>query len=1013
MRRFTSRFIGSNKWMPSLLALALAAQAVLANAQQKVPPNPARIAQAIDDSAVTVLKGNVRPLANAKNDLGAAPVSQPMPHVQLVLQRSTAQEAALESYLAQVQSKNSASYHKWLTPQQFGALYGPNDADIAAITAWLTTHGFTVNKVANGRTFIDFSGSVSQIQSAFHTSIHSYQANGLRFYANATNPGIPTALAPVVSGITHLNNIPLKPQHVQASPAKFDSQSHRFVPAASKLHGQYTENTGNSDYNLVMVPADAATVYDTPNATLNGKFNGSASYTGAGATIGVMGQSAIDLTYVQNYRNLFVGDTKAPIVTNIDGVGDVSGDDTESYLDNELAGGLAPGATIHFYTSSDVVTSSQYAIDTDDTIDVLSLSYGNCELENTTSENQAINALWQQAAAQGITVVVSAGDTGSTSCDASDSSTTAAAFGPLSVNGLASTPWDIAVGGTDFDALYPGTSNDFGTYVSTSEGTPATHYRTALGYIPEATWNDSTLNNTTTADNIPITADGYSPDLAAGSGGPSNCAINTSTDSAAGNCTSGYPKPSWQNPATISGMPNDQARDIPDVSFLAGTGVYGAFWAICDGSSAGFDASANAGTADCVADSAGDFYTDGVGGTSAATPAFAGIMAMVVQRTGQRQGQAAPILYSLYVSNPLIFHDVNLGNNSLPCSPSVYNTASCAVNSQGYDFMTGYDSNAGYDLATGLGSVDATLLVDSWIGASGSLDVADVTATPSATAITIADPLTFTVNVASITTGGATPAGTVSATDGTYTSPSPITLVGGSATITIPANSLAANSADVFAISYAPATGSSFAPASDFVTIAITSTTAPTGTFTLSATSATASSPGQSGTATITVTPSASPAYSGTVNFSCALATSPSGANASYYPGCSVAATTVVAGTAAKTLATFTTTAASSAALAHPLPDRQPKRWYEATGGAALACILFFGIPARRRGWRSMLSLLVFLAAMTGLGCGGGGGNTNNVPTGTTTGTYTFTVVATDSVNTAITQTTTVTLTVN
>jgi subtilase family serine protease len=1240
MQKLTSRFIAVTLLVFSVVAIAPGAQAQ----QQKAAPNPARITQPVDDTVLTTLRGNVHPLARAQNDLGAVPVSQPMNHVQLVLQRNSAQEAALNDYLASAQIKNSANYHKWLTPQQFGSLYGPNDADIQAITTWLTTHGLTVNKVANGRTFIDFSGSAAQIQSAFHTSIHAYQANGLRFYANANDPSIPSALAPVVSGITHLNNIPLKPQHVAAAPAKFDSQKHRFVPASSKLHGQYTANLGDG-YNLVMVPADAATIYDTPNSTLNGNFTGATSYTGAGVTIGVMGQSAIDLTLVQNYRQLFVGDTKAPIVTNIDGVGDSSGDDDESYLDNELAGGLAPGATIHFYTASSttdngVLTAAQYAIDTDDTIDVLSMSYGSCELENTTSGNQAINSLWQQAASQGITVVVSAGDSGSTGCDGGDPTGTTTANGPLSVNGLASSPFDIAVGGTDFDALYPASgADDFSTYVNDSTaGSASTFYRTALGYIPEATWNDSTLNNTTIDDNVPTYTDPeLTASLGSGSGGPSNCATNTTTDTTTGTCTAGYPKPSWQNPSTISGMPNDQVRDVPDVSFLSGTGFYGAFWAVCDGSTTnGFDANGNAGTANCVADSTGDFYTDGFGGTSAAAPTFAGIMALIVQKTGQRQGQAAPILYSLYTSMPAIFHDVDLGNNSLPCSASSYNTTSCVENNQGYDFMTGYNSNAGYDLASGLGSVDTTLLVNAWASASGSLDVANVTATPSATTISTTEPLTFTVSVASLASGGAVPAGTVSVTDGTYTLSNPVTLVSGAATITIPANSLVANAADIFTVSYAPATGSSFAPASDFavidvtqgvspsltvsgssinvvpggsgtstitiapgggqtgavsltcavtgptgatspptcalspasvtiagtttqtsvLTVNTTSTTAigtytatvtatgtggvagtapisvnvtststatlsvsglpititlpattgssaitvtpgggftgavnltcavtgPTGavsiptcaftttpvtisgataatstlnvtaasttsagTYTVavnasdaatgkvtastnlvltvggtpasetitfgSPTTATVSSPGQSGTSMFSVTTDYSPA---TVNFSCALATSPSGANASYNPGCTVAAVTVSgAGVAATATATFTTTASSSGALRYPLPNRQDHRWYTAAGGSALACILFFSIPARRRSWRSMLSLLVFLVAITGAGCGGGSSNNNNVATGTTTGTYTFTVTGTDSVTSTITSTTTVTLTVN
>ena len=1101
----------------SLVVLSMAILSLGAQGQTIVAD---RIVQPIDDLVVTTLKGNVQPLARAQYDLGPAPQSQPMNHMQLVLQRSAAQEAALEAFLAETQVKDSPDYHKWLTPQQFGTLYGPSDADIQKLTAWLTGEGFTVNQVSSGRTFIDFTGSVAQVQSAFHTTIHMYQANGISFVANVSDPTIPSALVPVIAGVAHLNTVPLRPQHVKGVAAKFDSQQHRFVPAASKINPNYTVDLDGFP-NLVMVPADAATIYDTPNS-FNSKFTGTTSYTGAGVTIGIMGQSSIDPTLVQNYRNLFVGDTKAPIISNLDGVADSPGDDGESYLDNEVSGGLAPGATLHFYTASattdnGVLTSAQAAIE-DNTIDILSMSYGSCELFNTTSGNAGINAMWQQAAAQGITVLVSAADSGSAGCD--DADTEEDASGPLAVNGLASTPWDIAVGGTDFDVLATGT---FTNYVSASVGSATTFYRSALGYIPEATWNDSTLNNTTVSKNLPLTANiNFTADtIAAGSGGPSNCSVNSSTVTPGGQyqigtCTSGYPKPSWQ---TGIGVPNDQARDIPDVSFLAGDGFYGASWAVCDNSTTGFDSSGNGGTANCLTNASGDFFTNGYGGTSAAAPAFAGIMALVVQKTGERQGQAAPILYSLFSSTPSVFHDVTTGNNSVSCNQTSTTTATCIKNSQGYFFESGYNTTTGYDLASGLGSVDATLLVNSWTSAAGSLLVANLVATPSAATITTAEPLSFTVTVTPLAAGGATPAGTVSVTDGIYKLPTPVALVNGSATITIPADSLTANAADTFTVSYAPpATGAVYANASAFVSVAVTepptagfaitganitittpgqtgtsalsvtpgggftgavnltcSVAGPTGatslptcslsptpvvitgaaaattslnvvttattsvgnyavtvngadttgmftgtvaitaavgtktiSFTPAPTTATIASPGQSGTSTLSLT---SNYVGGTINFGFVLATAPSNAETAYNPACTAPTLTTANGVATVT-ATCTSTAVSKSALSYPM-THEKERWYEGAGGAALACVLFFGIPARRRGWKSMLSLLVILVTMAGLGCGGGGGGGGGGGTiGTTTGTYTYTVTGTDTTTGATATPATATLTV-
>jgi len=1217
----------------ALGALLAAATIIPGHAQQTVVANPDRITATIDDSRLVTLKGNIHPLANAQNDLGAAPVSQSLNHIKLVLQRSPAQQAALDAFLATLQVQGSPNYHKWLTPKEFGTLYGPSDSDMQKITGWLEGQGFTINRVANGRVTIDFSGSVAQVQSAFHTSIHNYRtASGVSFYANASDPQIPAAMSAVVAGVAHLNNISLKPTLARGTPGKFDNQEHRFVPiaSASGQRGQYTVGNSTNGYNLFVVPGDAATIYDTPNS-FNANFNSGTSYTGTGATIGIAGQSAIDPTLVQAYRTLFVGDNYAPVISNLDGVGDVSGDDGESYLDNEVAGGLAPGANLHFYTESaangGVVGASEYAIDIDNTVDILSLSYGTCELFNGTAGNTEILNDWTQAASQGITVLVSAGDSGSAGCD--DPDTEQYATGPLAVNGLASTPYNIAVGGTDFYALYPyPNGNNFSNYVNTSSpGSASTFYRTAKSYIPESTWNDSTYPNLTINQNILISQYGDTDNISAGSGGVSNCSMNTTTNNTVGTCTSGYLKPTWQ---TGTGVPNDQARDVPDVALLAGNGAYGATWAVCDGETTGVDSTGTLqGSANCIADSSGSFYVDGVGGTSTAAPAFAGIMALIVQKTGQRQGQADPIIYGLFNSTPSIFHDVTTGNNSVGCTPSAANAASCLENSQGFDFESGYNTFTGYDLATGLGSVDATLLVNDWTSAAGSLGVANVAATPSATSISTNEPLSFSVTVSPLTSGGVTPAGTVTATDGIYTSPA-VTLSSGTATITIPAGSLTANAADTFTITYSPATEATYAKASAFVVVAITQPTiavsgssfaavapgasgtstitvtpgggftgavalscavtgpagaislptcsfapasvtitsvAATSTLTVATTSTTTagaytvavsaaatgvttatgslaltvsgttapaiavagttvniSSPGTSGTSTVTVTPSggftgavaltcavtgptgaisvptcsftpasvtitaaagtsvltlatepttttgnytvavsaaatgvatatgnvalavtgtaaaqtlslgtptaatvSSPGQSATstiavttnyspatINFSCAVASAPSGANTTYNPGCTIAAVAIAAGTTTGTATANFTTTATNAALTYPKSNQKPENhWYTAAGGAALACVLLFGIPARRRGWKVMLALIVFLVGMGGMGGCGGGGNNNAGSSGTATGAYTYTVTATDSVTNTVTSTTSITVTVN
>src|SRR5271168_815899 len=244
MLRSFVRIAKLSLWSSSIVLLSLGA-----HGQTAVPD---RLTASIDDSAVTTLKGNVPALAQAQYDLGATPVSQSMSHLKLVLQRSAAQEAALENYLQSVQQAGSPNYHKWLTPEQFGTLYGPSDGDVQKLTGWLASQGFTVNQVAPGRTTVDFSGSVAQVQTAFHTSIHSFRANGVEFVSNTSDPQIPTAFAEVVSGVGHLNTIPLKPMYVKGFAAKYDPTLKRIVPLSTAgLRRSLNEQDENGDNVLV------------------------------------------------------------------------------------------------------------------------------------------------------------------------------------------------------------------------------------------------------------------------------------------------------------------------------------------------------------------------------------------------------------------------------------------------------------------------------------------------------------------------------------------------------------------------------------------------------------------------------------------------------------------------------------------------------------------------------------------------------------------------------------------
>jgi hypothetical protein len=939
----------------------------------------ARITTDVDESSLTTLKGNVPHLARAEYDQGEASPSTQLTHVRLVLSRSSEQQAALDKYLAELQDKSSPNYHKWLTPEQFGMLYGPADSDVAAIVAWLESHGLKLETVSTGRTNIAFSGTVSQVEGAFHASIHSFAANGQQFYSNTTDPKIPSALATVVKGVAHLNTIKPKPQYIPGKMGKYDPSTGRMQPVTSSTSGARPNFTYEDQYgyqNLYTVPGDAATIYDTPNSTLNLNYSSSSTnYTGSGVTIGIGGDSAIQTQYVTAYRSLFLGNSTAPTITNVDGVGDVSGDDTEAYLDTEISGGLAPGATIHLYISSDLNSAIEKAI-SDNTVDIFSLSFGECELGLSTSDNAQINGWWEQAASQGIAVTVSTGDSGSAGCD-DPNSVTVATTG-LQVSGFASTPYNIAVGGTDYYPLL----NSFSTYVtpatskSSTTGSSSTYYRTALSYIPESAWNDSTEYDTTISADVPWTGS-YSSDanIWAGSGGASNCSTNTSVDKANGTvtngtCTSGYSKPAWQRG---TGVPADGVRDQPDVSLLAADGFqYGALWLMCEPYTY-----QGANYQECIKQSDSSWYFGGVGGTSAAAPAFAGILALVQQKTGSRLGQAAANLYDLYngTHSSSIFHDVTVGNIAVSCTSG---TANCSKNSAGYYFESGYNTATGYDLATGLGSVDVAQLLTYWGTATGSATTT-VNITPSSTTVTSTQSLTVTV---SVTGSSGTPTGTVTLSGGGYTS-AVATLSSGSYTFTIPANSLSGGTVTL-TVSYSGDSVYAANTGSATVTVA-------RGSFTLSATNLSFTAGATSGNAS-TVTVSAVNGYTGTVTLTAAVTSSPSGAVSTPTLTISNSPVTLSSTTTTGT-GTVTVSTTAATALNRPGDHFKGTGWFTAAGGTAIAALLFFFLPLPSRRWRQMLSavLLAVAVSFAVVGCGGGGGGGGGTTTTKTTPTVTVT----------------------
>jgi hypothetical protein len=768
----------STPLLSALTAAALVLASIPASSQSRLPAPRSRVLQAVDDARVTTLSGNIHPLARPEFDQGTLADATPLSRIVLILQRSPEQELALEQLIDQQQDKTSSTYHQWLTPENFGAAFGPSDRDLSAVTTWLSSHGFSGIQVNAARTFIEFNGTAGLVHSAFRTSVHRYAVQGGQHYANASDPAIPAALAPVVAGIASLNNFPRRAASHKAGNFRHETATNRTTRLPDQAQIDQTQSavkpafTINESGNLTygVTPYDFATIYNVLPL-----WNASTPIDGTGQTIAIVGQSDINPADFVAFRKLFglpLGNTATPtgteylnIIYNGPNPG-INGDEGEGDIDTQWSGAVAKGATIDYVVSQGTEVTqgtdlSAIYIVNNNLAPVMSYSYGQCELFLGAAGNAFYKTLWQQAAAQGITVLNATGDSGAAACD------TAGVQGAgegIAVNGLASTPYNIAVGGTDFYMPNGGTA-----FWNTAND-PATHV-SAKGYIPETPWNDSCTNSVFATSrtfsgqtpeqicNSTIAAsDGLLSVVGAG-GGASGC--TQSNGNSVFTCKGGYPKPSWQ---TGAGVPADGVRDIPDVSLFSSAGFFGAFYVVCQQST-------NANGQPCSLDApAYDFA--GYGGTSLSTPAFAGILSLVNQKTGSRQGNANYVLYNLAgqqnrsgaacssitgaPASGCVFNDVTTDTVAMPCLKS---TPNCTVTNPAdrYGVLSGYGSTAGYDLATGLGSVNAANLVNSWSNAN--FIASATTLTLSETSITHGSQVSASVRVSS--TNG-TPTGNVS-----------------------------------------------------------------------------------------------------------------------------------------------------------------------------------------------------------------------------------------------------------
>ncbi len=737
--------IRSNRltWFVRFVAIFVVAQLFMhiASAQVRTNATPARrVTSLVDNNRRVTLHGHTLPVLHNASDLGRLSGETAMNHLVMVLRASPEQDHALQYLIDQQLDKNHANFHQWMTPEQFGSHFGVADSDIKQVTDWLAQQGFTVEKVLPNKRFIQFSGNVHQVESAFQTQMHRYAVGNQTHVANSGDISIPAAFKAVIAGIPTLHDFFKKPtiQNQGSIVSNSDDGDTGKVYESDPYTGVKPNYTNGSTH--FVGAGDFAAIYNTTPLLTSG-------FDGTGITIGVIGRTDINLGDVQTYREMFGLKNNDPIFTVAgEDPGIVGGDDGESYLDVEVSGGAAPGATINFITARATLTTDGvdlaaiYAVQNNLT-DIISESYGQCEANFSAAQAMFYNNLWAQAAAQGQSVFVSSGDNGPASCD--NSNNTFSSFG-YAVSLLASSPYNVAVGGT----LFADTAANWNP-----TATVAAPFGSALGYIPEVPWNESRGSGAVGASGLWSGSGGVSayfmtPTWQRGFGVPSSDPAYAGTGAIVDPASPFVPGPH---------------RYLPDVSMAAAAQHDGTLYCaegICQLSSTG--SLVNAGI---------------VGGTSVAAPTMAGVQALIDHVNGGRQGLPTYQYYALadaQHTNGLIcaanagasldpncaFHDVTTGN-TLICA----NSACTAAN------KIGWTAAAGYDLATGLGSPNAANLANLWstIVFNSSVTTMNLSQTSG---ITHGQGVTVSGSVAP-GAGGGTPTGNVAfiASSGALTDP--------------------------------------------------------------------------------------------------------------------------------------------------------------------------------------------------------------------------------------------------
>jgi subtilase family serine protease len=939
-----SRLVSSLVLPTALLVTAFTSSAHAAVQNQSAVQN--RIAGAVNNGSRAALPGTIGGHARRSTDLGLAPANLQLESLSLRFSMTPAQQADLNQLLAAQLDPSSPSYHQWLTSEQFGARFGLSSSDLANVSSWLTSQGFTITSVAKSSTFITFSGTVGQVQQAFGTTIHNVSLNGEQHIANLTDPTLPSAIANVTLAVTGLNDFKLKPRS-RARNVTNDSVQPGFTTTVGGVTSHY------------IAPGDLYTIYDYPPSSSN--------LTGTGITIAVMGATDLttgsvlpdaNLTAFRTAAGLPAINLKLQLAGTDPGVS--TADIDEAHLDVEWSGASAPGATILYVYGSDVLANSlTSAIDASPTIaPIITISYGGCESGFGASFLATYNQLLQLANVKGITVMSSSGDDGATDCDTSGVATEG-----LTVDFPSSSPFVTSAGGTTFS----GDVNNVSTYWNSSN---ATNNSSAKSYIPEQPWNETTASGALDAG---------------GSGG--------------GGASGFFSKPAWQ---TGLGVPNDSSRDLPDVSLNAAAQHDG--YVVCSQGSCTNGFLASNGQANVFGGTS--FVAPSLAGILALVEQKLGTGALGnIGPTlyGLANGPTASSIFHDIISgnNSVV---CSQGTPNCPNGGAIgYNAAT------GYDLATGLGTldvnmlvtNWASAKPTGTGSTIGAVLSTTTVTTSTALCAVNSATLALNVTVATGSP---TSNSSGIPTSGAVPTGTVQVLVDNVALGAPQALVNGVAAISLSTSTISSGGHTISAVysgdaTFAGSKGTLLAADSTFASVDFVSATQKDFSITPCTGSVTVASGATSTGVVFTVTPVNG--FTGAVTMTAVMNNL-----GSLTPSFSVTPVNITSATGVTTSfivkASQTTTAQLTPPRLTPF-QRHPSGkvpWYAAGSGATLACMLLLTLPRRRR-WAGLLAVVLSLAALTAAGCGGNtsttGGSTGSGGSTTTNaqrGTYTFTITA-------------------